>query len=237
MVDSGRVLEQAEALLRRVSPEGRRLAARARQRRFQAMLRRLFRAAIAALLIALGVGAFGLIVAPIGMTGLLVAALAIAIVAAIILLWPAAAAPTPEKLATAELALLPQRTEEWLERQRPALPAPAARLVDGIGIKLEALAPQLAGLDPREPAAVEVRKLIAEELPELVSGYQRVPQSLRREMRDGVSADKQLIDGLAVVDSELSRMTEQLAAGDLHKLATQGRYLELKYKGDGTLEG
>jgi hypothetical protein len=26
-------------------------------------------------------------------------------------------------------------------------------------------------------------------------------------------------------------MTEQLATGDLHRLATQGRYLELKYKG------
>jgi hypothetical protein len=33
------------------------------------------------------------------------------------------------------------------------------------------------------------------------------------------------------VESELSRMTEQLASGDLDKLATQGRYLELKYKG------
>jgi len=234
MVDSGRVIEQAEAMLRRFSPEGRRQAKRARQRRFEAMLRRFFRAAIAALLIALGAGVFGLVVAPIGMTGLLLTALAVAIVAAVILFWPAPA-PTPEKLATADLTLLPQRTEEWLERQRPALPAPAVRLVDGIGVKLEALAPQLAGLDPREPAAVEIRKLIAEELPELVSGYQRVPSSLRREVRDGISADKQLVDGLSVVDSELARMTQQLAAGDLQKLATQGRYLELKYKGDSEL--
>jgi len=235
MVDSGRVIEQAEAMLRRFSPEGRRLALRARRRRFEAMLRRLFRAAVAALLIALGAGLFGLVFEPIGMTGLLLTALVIALAAAVILFWPARA-PTPEKLATADLALLPQRTEEWLERQRPALPAPAARLVDGIGVKLEALAPQLAGLDPREPAAAEIRKLIAEELPELVSGYQRVPASLRREVRDGISADKQLVDGLTVVDSELARMTQQLAAGDLQKLATQGRYLELKYKGDSELD-
>ena len=235
MVDSGRVIEQAEAMLRRFSPEGRRLALRARRRRFEAVLRRLFRAAVAALLIALGAGLFGLVFEPIGMTGLLLTALVIALAAAVILFWPARA-PTPEKLATADLALLPQRTEEWLERQRPALPAPAARLVDGIGVKLEALAPQLAGLDPREPAAAEIRKLIAEELPELVSGYQRVPASLRREVRDGISADKQLVDGLTVVDSELARMTQQLAAGDLQKLATQGRYLELKYKGDSELD-
>ena len=63
------------------------------------------------------------------------------------------------------------------------------------------------------------------------------PGERRREGRDGPSPDRQLIDGLAVVDGELARMTAQLASGDLHKLATQGRYLELKYKGDGALGG
>ena len=43
--------------------------------------------------------------------------------------------------------------------------------------------------------------------------------------------EKQLLDGLAVVDTELSRMSEQLARGDLERLATQGKYLELKYQG------
>jgi hypothetical protein len=47
-----------------------------------------------------------------------------------------------------------------------------------------------------------------------------------------MSPDTQLIEGLNVVDAELQRMSEQLASGDLHKLATQGRYLELKYQGD-----
>src|SRR3546814_733459 len=130
-----------------------------------------------------------------------------------------------------DLAELPLRIEEWLERQRAALPAPAARLVDGIALKLEALTPQLQTLEPREPAAAEIRKLIGEELPELVNGYRRVPQSLRRDGRNGMTPDNQLIDGLHVVDAELARMTDQLASGELHKLATQGRYLELKYKG------
>src|SRR3546814_6779856 len=127
-----------------------------------------------------------------------------------------------------DLAELPLRIEEWLERQRAALPAPAARLVDGIALKLEALTPQLQTLEPREPAAAEIRKLIGEELPELVNGYRRVPQSLRRDGRNGMNPDNQLIDGLHVVDAELARMTDQLASGELHKLATQGRYLELK---------
>ena len=233
MVDSGRVIEQAEALLRRVSPEARRLAQRARQRRWRAFLRRITRAAMAMLAVATGAALFGLFVDPLGIEGLMLAFVAMAVTAGAIMFWPSASEATPETLVKTDLAALPLRTEEWLERQRPALPAPAVQLIDGIGIRLEALAPQLQTLDPREPAAAEIRKLIGEELPELIGGYQRVPQALRRENRNGMSADKQLVEGLAVVESELGRMTEQLASGDLHRLATQGRYLELKYRGDG----
>ena len=101
------------------------------------------------------------------------------------------------------------------------------------GIKLEAMAPQFSRLDPREPAANELRKLVAQELPELIEGYKRVPQAMRREERNGLlSPDKQLVEGLRVVDEELLRMSEQMASGDLDKLATQGRYLELKYRGE-----
>ena len=103
------------------------------------------------------------------------------------------------------------------------------------GLKLEALAPQLVNLDPREPAAAEVRKLLATELPELIDGYTRVPAGLRSDDRNGVAPDKQLVEALGVVDSELARMSADLATGDLNKLATQGRYLELKYKDDQSL--
>jgi len=233
MVDSGRVIEQAEALLRRMSPEARRLAQRARYRRWQAFARRITRAAIAVLAVATGAALFGLLVMPLGMEGLMLTFVAMAVAAGAILFWPSAPEATPETLVKTDLAALPLRTEEWLERQRPALPAPAARLIDGIGIRLETLAPQLQSLDPREPAAAEIRKLLGEELPELIGGYQRVPHGLRRENRNGMSPDKQLVEGLTVVESELGRMTEQLASGDLHRLATQGRYLELKYRGEG----
>lgn len=236
MVDSGRVLEQAEALLRRVSPEARRLATRARQRRWRAFVRRLKIALFAVVAIAAVAAVTGLFM-PIGVGGFALALIAMAAAAATILFWPGTPEPTPERLVQSDLKLLPQRTEEWLARQRPALPAPAARLVDGIGLRLEALAPQLQTLDPREPAAAEVRKLIGEELPELIGGYQRVPAALRREGRNGMSPDKQLVEGLGVVDRELARMTEQLASGDLHKLATQGRYLELKYPGEDEVGG
>jgi hypothetical protein len=92
------------------------------------------------------------------------------------------------------------------------------------------LSNQLRSLDEKEPAAAEIRRLVAHDLPELVNGYGRVPSTLRKEGLNGISPDRQLLDGLGVVESELKRMSEQLAAGDLNKLATQGRYLELKYQ-------
>jgi hypothetical protein len=143
-----------------------------------------------------------------------------------VLLFTAEPEARAEELPQVPLKALPQRTEQWLDTQRLALPAPANRLIDQIGVRLEGLAPCVQGLDEREPAAMEVRRLVGEELPELVRGYQRVPQQLRRQ-----GPDAQLVEGLRVVESELARMTQQLASGDLDKLATQGKYLELKYRG------
>lgn len=232
MADSDRVIADAEALLQRVSPEGRRLAQRARRRRNAARLRTLKRAAIAAVAIVAAAIVWGIVVGPIGQFGFL------AVLAAIIVAWVVIALAshtpdeTPETLAQSDLAQLPLRTEQWLQRQRPTLPAPAVRLIEGIGVRLETLGPQLQSLDPREPAAADIRKLLSRELPELIEGYARVPTALRKETRDGIAPDSQLIEGLTVVDQELGRMSAGLASGDLHKLATQGRYLELKYKDD-----
>jgi hypothetical protein len=232
LIDSDSIIRHAEDFLRRVSPEGRARAQRARERRRKAFLRIAKRLAILTAGIFLAAIVAGLVLGPIGDDGVLVTALALIVGWAAVLFFSRTPEATPEALVQADLALLPSKTEEWLERQRPALPAPAARLVDGIAVRLDALGPQLQGLDPREPAAAEVRRLIGEDLPELVKGYQRVPTSLRREVRDGTSPDSQLIDGLKLVDSELLRMTELLAAGDLDALATRGKYLELKYKGE-----
>src|SRR3546814_3018374 len=113
-----------------------------------------------------------------------------AVAAAIILFWPSAPDPTPETLMKTDLAELPLRIEEWLERQRAALPAPAARLVDGIALKLEALPPQLQTPEPLEPPAAEIRKLIREELRARVNGYRRVPPSLRRDGRNGIQVGR-----------------------------------------------
>lgn len=232
MANSDRVIADAEALLQRVSPEGRRLAQRQRQRRYRAMWRAARRIVVATLAILLAMGVVGMVIGPIGQMGFLAALVLMAVSWVVILAISHEPEETVQSLAaTTDIALLPQKTEAWLQRQRPALPAPAQRLADGIGVKLEQLAPQLAGLNPAEPVAAEVRKLLSIELPELVEGYARVPQSLRKVERDGgPSPDRQLAEALGVVDEQLAQISADLASGDLHRLATQQRYLELKYK-------
>jgi hypothetical protein len=222
-------LADAEAVLRRHSERGQSLTARARQRRNAALMRKVKLAfwAVVAVLIASIVAGF---VAPIGITGVMVA---LGVMLAAVLLIAALPGEKPvrtEALADSALAALPLQTEIWLENQRKALPAPAVTLVDSIGVRLETLAPQLERLGEQEPAAREIRRLLADHLPELVSGYQSIPAPLRREERNGRVPEKQLIEGLSVIDGEIARMSETLASGDLDKLAVQNRFLELKYQ-------
>ena len=154
------------------------------------------------------------------------------IIAALVLiaLVPTETRVRTEALAQTELAALPLKTEIWLENQRKALPAPAITLVDSIGVRLETLAPQLERMGEGDPAAQEIRKLLADHLPELVTGYQSIPQPLRRQERNGRVPETQLVEGLSVIDAEIARMSETLASGDLDKLAVQNRFLELKYQ-------
>jgi hypothetical protein len=187
---------------------------------------------------ALGAGAVILttfiwgMISPIGIAGVMLAFLAMLVAMGIGVAFSGERVVPAEKLREVDLKQLPQSTDRWLQAQRRALPAPAITLVNDIGRKLDTLGVQLQTLDEREPIAGELRRLIGDELPELVNGYNRVPQHLRRDGINGISPDKQLIDGLNVVDVELNRLSQQLASGDLNTLATQGRYLELKYQGD-----
>ena len=230
--DVDRQLAQADALLDRTRDRYASVSKRSKQRREAEVLRRVGRIAVADGLILVAAIIFGLAVAPLGMMGaLLVAALLIAATLFFAVL-PASAAPNVEKLAEVPLKALPVTTERWLETQRPALPSPVRGLVDSIGVKLEILGPQLALLDEKSPAAGEVRKLVGEQLPELIKGYARVPEPLRRVERNGLTPDQQLAQGLQVIDDEISEMSTQLAQGDLDLLATRGRYLQIKYQGD-----
>ncbi len=229
MSRSDRVLADAEAVLRRHSERGQSLSARARQRRNAGLMRKVKYAFWAVLTVLLGSVVAGFVL-PLGTTGVMIALGVMIAALLLIALLPTETKVKSEALAQTPLAALPLQAEIWLVNQRKALPAPAITLVDSIGVKLETLAPQLERLDPQDPAAQDVRRLLSDHLPELVTGYQSIPQPMRREQRNGRVPEQQLIDGLGVIDAEIARMSEQLASGDLNKLATQNRFLELKYQ-------
>ncbi len=226
-----REIARADAVLNRSRERYTTLSARAKKRREGEILRRVGRIAAAVGVIVIAAMIVGWFV-PLGMGGALVV-MALLIAATLFFgMMPGSAEVAPEKFGDTPLASLPLRTEEWLDRQRPTLPGAAMPLVDSLGAKLDVLAGQLRTLNEGEPAAAEVRKLVGEQLPELVKGYQRVPDNLRGVDRYGQSPDKQLVDGLALIDQEIAQMSAQLAQGDLDALATRGRYLQVKYRGD-----
>jgi hypothetical protein len=199
--------------------------------------RRIRNAGIAGIAVLTLAFVYGTFIGSLGVTGVLATGLLFLLAITIAIFWSieprTARAPEAKSLPAVPLARLPSQTQSWLAGQRLALPAPARTLADSIGVKLAALSDQLQAIPDETPAATHVRRLLAEELPGLVEGYARVPTALRKEGIDGLSPDKQLFEGLDAVDTELTRMSEELARGHLEALATQGKYLEYKYRGDG----
>ena len=177
-------------------------------------------------------GLFGAIVMPLGMFGALAVMLAMLAATVVIAFAPATPLPSPERLARSDLKALPAQTARWLDAQRPALPAPAVPILDAIDRRLDTLGSQLGALNDDAPAALEIRRLVGEQLPEFIRDYQRVPPAMRRTPRNGKTPDQQLAEGLGVIEREIGDMSAQLAQGDLDTLATRQRYLEIKYAGD-----
>ncbi|MET0283846.1 MAG: hypothetical protein ABW352_05230 [Polyangiales bacterium] len=128
------------------------------------------------------------------------------------------------------MALLPAQTSDWLAQERDRLPSSVQSRVDSIEERLEALTPQVATLAADNPSQSEVRRLLGEELPQLISGWHKVPVALRSQpLYGGSTPERQLQDGLDTIDKQIARLHEQLAKDDLHALATHQRYLDMKY--------
>lgn len=224
--DVDRQLQRSAELLNRVSARQLQKRARAAGRRAKRMAQYAFFSVTAIILVAIGAG----FVAPLGFSGVMLTALAIMVALVLSVMLSGERKVPARDLGRLEITALPAATERWLDGQRAALPAPATQLFDRIGDRLEALAPQLVQLGPEEPAAREVRALLSEHLPQLVSDYRSIPKDLRRVERNGRVPDRQLVDGLSLIEKEIGEMTENLARGDLDRLAAHGRYLEIKYQ-------
>jgi hypothetical protein len=193
-----------------------------------------FVAAVFAILVSAGV--IGLILDGIGFVGVMATAMAILCAAVLFSVFPKVKVPKREELKQGSPAQMVARTELWLENQRSALPAPAARVVDQLGVQLDALGLQLETIDGSHPAMSEVRELVGEYIPETIDNYRKIPEHLRGEEHAGKTADARLTESLTRLSDEVDRVTRRLAEGALDDLAVKSRYLDYRYGGDEMLE-
>lgn len=237
MADPDQVVARNDERLRRlaVGEAAQRARARRRQRTAERAGKRLARAGIIGVSIVVALILWGLIIGPIG-TGVLILAVMLGIAAMFGAMFWSSPEPEPRTLVDAPPAALPAVTDAWLDRQRSALPRLAAPQVDAISAKLATLEGQLARVPAADPVAQDLQRLLGKHLPELVERYTRVPaeQRARTLDDDGRSVETSLLDGLKVVEAELSRASDELAAADRDAVLVQGKFLESRYKGDGS---
>lgn len=236
MSETDKAVQLGQSAINRSRERRRPIGTKSIALRRQHVAKKVGRILIAIGAVLIGGAIFGAVVQPLGFMGLMALLMLIAGVAFFFGKYPAFPEPRREDLHRTDLKQLAGRTEIWLEAQRPALPAPARSLVDKIGVQLDLLAPQLQTLEQNTPAAAHIRKLVGEDLPELVSGYQRIPVGLRGEAHAGRTPDDTLLGGLNMLEREIGDAARNLAAGEMDKLATRERYLQLKYQGLDTEE-
>ena len=219
------------------TPEAELARRHRRQRAVGRIGQKLGRVGIAAATVMFGLLLYGLIIAPLGIDGLFTG-IGLAIVAMVlVLVMSRERAIAPATIAAAPPALLPAKTDAWLDRQRKQLPSAAAPVLDAISTRLAQLQPQLALVDARAPMALDLSRLLGQHLPGLVESYAKLPEPERRRKLPGggLPMEARLIEGLKLVEAELGDATETLAAADRDAFLTQGRFLETRYgKGDGS---
>jgi hypothetical protein len=175
---------------------------------------------------------YGLVIGPIGTTGLILAVLLGLAGMVMAGVWNQNV-PQPQDLAEASPNAMPAATEAWLYRQR--LPAKASPQIDAIGALLATLETQLQRVPPTDPIAQDLARLLGKHLPDLVERYTRVPvdQRSRTIDSDGRTIETTLIDGLKIVETELARASEALSAADRDAVLVQGKFLEKRYRDGG----
>ena len=192
-------------------------------------------AAIAALLVATIF--FGLIVGPIGWTGLFLVTLATLAILVLFSVWPS----EPKRVEYSEQ--VPTKTvirqlDSLLVRERAALPAPAARRADAIGATLPLLESRLSEIDPLDPLAQDARRLMGKHLPELIERYEKIPATYRAERDgEGKTVDERLVASLDAAREALDDIGAKLAQSHREAFETQGRFIESRYRDPGGLSG
>lgn len=239
--DSDRIVADAQALVEdnraggrhRSAPRkpgaGKAIGRGSAELRARHWMRKALRMGVATCAILIAASVAGLVLGGIGFWGVVITVITITSTLIALGVYPRMTPPKRADLNEGDVRQMVGKTELWLEHQQLALPAPAARIVDDMGVQLDALGEQLETIDQSHPAAREVRKLVGEVLPETVESYRRIPEHLRHEDRVGGSPDAQLTESLGRISSEIDSVTRQLAEGSLDDLAIRHRYLDYRY--------
>lgn len=233
--ESDRILDEGRALVRDNREGGRHrrtpsIGRGSAQLKKSNVRKRLRNVALVISAIWLATGILGAIVDGIGILGVLALIVSTVVAVTVFSQFPRLKTPTRADITRGgDVKHLVGRTELWLEAQRPALPPPAAAMLDQLGVQLDGLGTQLEGLDQNHPKAREIRSLIGEQLPEMIDSYRRIPAQMRTEQRAGSTPDEQLTQSLATISGEINSITRQLAEGSLDDLAIKHRYLDYKF--------
>jgi hypothetical protein len=210
---------------------------RALSRSTSAVARRIATIVVALGLLFAATIAFGMIVGPIGLGGL-AAVIALAVAAVGLLLFFGGEKPIVDYREDMPNAAVVQRLDNLLAVKRPALPAPAASRIDAISRQLPLLENRLAQTEILDPLAQDARRLMGKHLPELIERYERVPPDYRRERDgEGLTVDERLVQGLDAAKTALDDLGRKLTREDMAAFETQGRFIESRYKEDGSLRG
>lgn len=210
---------------------------RLRRLRWRHRLDRLVRALLAAAVTVFAGAATSFFVGGLGVEGVIATVALAFVVFVLFAVFPRSSSLTDRASAGPGLAALTERTQVWLEAQRPLLPLPAQRRIDRISADLEHLAPHLPGLNPEEPLARDIDRLLREHLPVMVDTYQNIPEPLRQRPHAGSTPIAQLEQGLDVIADQVETATSRIARGQLDALATRGRYLDARYAERETFDG
>ena len=173
---------------------------------------------------------FGLVVGPIGLTGLFVVGALMFLAVVLFSVWPVER-PIVEYKEDMPNEAVVRRLDRMLVTKRAALPAPAVSRVDAISRQLPLLESRLAETEILDPLAQDARRLMGKHLPELIERYERVPAAYRHERDgEGLTVDERLVAGLDAARTALDELGRKLAHEDLTAFETKGRFIESRYK-------
>ena len=237
--DLERILYETEDFLRKSLGTSEQRAAKKRkaQRQWEEFGRRARRAGIilAGLLVVL-IGA-SIAFGGIGFFTWIVALPTMFLIALLSMSWPSRrteVAPDRQGAPEIPLAELAARAEEGLLDRCPELPGRAQGAASAILARLGELQTHLAGLDPQSVLAGDARRLIGQHLPQLVDSFLELPSSARAPNSE---SSQRITESLSIVANELDSLLETCCRDRQLNFDTHRRFIETRYKDDGTLSG